>query len=811
MIKNYCITAWRNLWRQKGYSLINILGLAVGMACCLLMLLYVNHELSFDRFHPDADRIYRLNVSAKMGEIDNVGNTTPPPLAQRMMQDFAEVERATRIFPLLTLTVQHQNKVFNESGILATDEHFFQMFRFPIVEASSTLLLKEPQTAVLTQSAAIKYFGNESPLGKTLLMGPEHREFKVIGVVENPPNNTHFTFEILTSISTYKVVQYFDWSWVWCQLVTYVQLKPGVSAAALQAKIPQMVDKYAPAAFDRIGQSYADLKKQGGHWNFLLQPLTAIHLYSGSIGNRLGGSGSIQTVYIFSAIAILIITLACINFINLTTARGARRAKEIGVRKSLGVSKSGLVVQFLAESFLMSAMAMVIALCLVEFALAPFNTLSGKMLRLDMVNNPQLLLSIISLTLLVGLVAGVYPALYLSRVKPVDVLAGSLRLGMKNSWLRNALVVFQFAISVGLIACTVIVYAQLQFVQTMNLGFEKENLLVVNNIDDLKGKEEIFKQSIFSHSPVMNASLSTSAPGRGYFLDFYKPESAPLKDLALASFLADEALLPTLGARVVAGRNFSKEYPADCAGGILINEDAVRKIGWTNPIGQYISYPGGNNAPKYQVVGVFKNFNVESLHSPIVPFAVFHRASKSYNIRGACMIVRVRAGQSREAVAAVEREWNRIAGRLPFDYTFLDAEFDKLFRSEQRLGNVLGMFTLLAIFIACLGLLGLAAYATEVRTKEIGIRKVLGASVTSIVTLLSKDFLRLVLVAIGIALPIGWYGMYRWLQDFAYRTEISWWMFGLAGALAVIIAMITVAGQSFRAARANPVESLRSE
>lgn len=814
MFQNYLKIALRNLARQKGYTAINIIGLAVGIACCLLIVIYVQHELSFDRFHTNAERMYRVNISAKMGEFNGIGGTTPPPVAARLMQDFSEVERATRVFPLMTSTVRSGSNIFNESSILATDEHFFKMFSFQLLAASSNILLNEPRTVVITRSMLEKYFGANvtaaQALGKTLQMGDKRREFKVIGVVENPPSASHISFDMLTSISSYPVVQDFDWSWVWCQLVTYVQLKEGSSVQALQAKLPQMVDKYAPAAFDRIGQSYADLKKQGGYWNIVLQPFADVYLHSNEAGNRLGDAGSVTTIYIFALVAALIIVLACINFVNLATARSARRAKEIGIRKSLGVARKHLVMQFLSESMLVSVIATLLSVCLVELVLHPFNTFSGKTLAIDFTTNWILSAYTLVLMLFVGVVAGVYPALYLSSVQSVDVLSGKLRLGLKSRGIRNALVVFQFTVSVALIACTAIVYSQLAFVRSMDVGFSKENILLVDNADALADKADSYKQELLTQSQVLGVSQTTSVPGRGYFLDYYKLENAPLKDLAIASYLADEDFLKTLGAKIVKGHSFSKEISAECEEGVLLNEEAVKRIGWADPIGQMLMYPGGDGR-KFKVIGVMKNFNVASLHVGIEPFAIFHKASKAYNIRGGAMAVRIRAGESEAAVKAAEQAWKRIAGDKPFEYSFMDEEFDRHFRAEQRLGKVLGLFTLITIAIACLGLFGLAAFTAEQRTKEIGIRKVLGASVASIVALLTKDFLTLVGIAILLAIPLAYWAAGKWLQDFAYRVELSWWVFVSAGLAAVVIAFITVAGQAWRAAHANPVQSLRSE
>ena len=810
MLSNYLKIALRNLLRQKSYSAINIIGLAVGMACCLLMILYVQHELSFDKFHSNADRVYRVNLSAKMGEMDEVTGQTPPPLGGRLRTDFPEVEKVTRIFPLRTTEVRHEDKVFIEPNVLAADEFFLQIFRYPVSEGSSELALKEPNTAVITRDIAQKYFGNSSPIGKILQLGNDKREFKVIAVVENPPSNAHFTFGVLTSLSSYRVVQYFDWSWVWCQLITYVQLKEGASPAALEAKFPQMVEKYAPAAFERIGQSFAEVKKQGGHWDFSLLPLTKIHLYSDRVENPLGTTGNIMYVYLFSAVAVLIISLASINFMNLATARAARRAKEIGIRKSLGINRSSLIVQFLAESLITSTFAMLGAICLIELFITPFNMLAKTSLTLDFIRNPMLTGGLILLTILVGIVAGAYPALYLSSVKPVDVLAGKLRLGVRSSGLRNVLVVFQFSVSVALIAATIFVYHQMDFMRTMDLGFERENVIIIDNASRLGTKAESFKQHLLSQAPFAKVSFSTMAPSRGSFGDFYKPESAPLKDLTISSYMADEDFVPTMGMTMVKGRNFSKEFPADCAGGIILNEEAAKRIGWEEPVGKVITYPGGNNQ-QFNVIGIVKDFHANSLHTAISPFAIFHQASKTYNIRSSCALMRIRKGQSREAVASLEQAWKQFVGDAPLEFSFMDESFDQQYRSEEQLGKVLAVFTSVAIMIACLGLLGLAAYTAEQRTKEIGIRKVLGASVGNIIGLLSKDFLKLVGIAIVIATPLAYWAAGKWLQDFAYKTELSWWVFALAGCTAVIIAFFTVAGQAWRAAEANPVQSLRSE
>ncbi len=821
MFKNYLKIALRNLIKNKLFSAINISGLAVGLACALFILLWVREEIGFDRFHKNADDIYRVNWDFKWNNNEGVGPGTPPPLAARLGNEIPEVAAATRVFPVSKMIVRYENKFFNEPLIRGADANFFEIFSFGFLSGNSQTALAEPNSVILTDKIAAKYFGNEPALGKILTLGEEklifgkrryHNVFKVTGVVKSPPRNSHLQFDLLTSMASHPEVAHFDWSWIWMQVTTYAKLDPGVSARAVEAQIPALVKKYAPAAFERIGFSYDKMIASGDRWNFVLQPMTDIYLRSGQTGNRLGPVGNTVYVYIFATIAVFILLIACINFMNLATARSANRAKEIGVRKALGSGKSMLLAQFLIEAIAFSAIAMVLALFLVELFLAPFNQLAGKNLQLDFFETPWLPATLILLTLLVGVVAGSYPGFYLSSFRPVQIFKGVVRAGKKNQKLRSGLVVFQFAITIGLIVCALLVQKQMDFFRQADMGFDKEGIVIISNDNQRLGMQaEAFKEKLKGDSRFLEVSLATAVPPYFSFEDTYNAASQsgePL-DLQLNSYMADEDYLRTLGIEIVKGRGFSKEFSTD-ESGVLLNEAAVKYFGWDDPVGKTLTYPGGDNRD-YKVIGVMKDFNFMTLHLPITPFALFHHASNSYEIPNSCVVVRIPRTDLANSLKLLESEWKTFAPAMPFEYKFLDEGFEEQYLAERRLGKIFLIFSILTIFIACIGLLGLAAFATEQRTKEIGIRKVLGASVPNLVTLLSKDFSKWVLLANLIAWPVAYFVMNKWLQDFAYRIDIGWWVFALAGGLAFLIALLTVSTQAIKAALANPVEALRYE
>jgi len=821
MFKNYLKIAVRNLIKNKLFSFINIGGLAIGLACALFILLWVRDEISFDRFHKNANAIYRMNWDFKYNNNEGIGPGTPPPLAAALATEIPEVAAATRVFPVSKMIVRYENKFFNEPFIRGVDANFFDLFDFKLLSGNSQTALAEPNSVILTDEIAAKYFGNEPALGKILTIGEEklifgkkmyRNAFKVTGVVKSPPDNSHLQFDMLTSISSHPEVAYFDWSWFWMQVVTYAKLEPNVSVSAVEAKIPALVKKHAATAFKRVGRSYDELIANGGRWNFVFQPMMDIYLRSGQTGNRLGPAGNEAYVYIFATIAVFILLIACINFMNLATARSANRAKEVGVRKALGSKKSMLVGQFLVEAIAFSVIAMVIALFLLELFIAPFNQLSGKNLQLNLFDPPWLPALLTLLALLVGVVAGSYPGFYLSSFRPVQIFKGTIRSGGKSQRLRNALVVFQFAITIGLIVCTLLVQKQMDFFRQADMGFNKEGVVIISNDNHRLGNQaEAFKGRLKSNARFLNAAIATAIPPYYGFEDTYNAESKGGEriDIQLNSYIADEDYLKTLNIEIVQGRGFSKEFSTD-ADGVLLNESAVKYFGWDDPLGKTLTYPGGNNR-EYKVIGVMKDFNFMTLHSPITPFALFHHASKSYEIANSCVVVRIPRTDLANSLKLLESEWKTLAPAMPFEYKFLDESFDEQYLAEQRLGKIFLIFSVLTIFIACIGLLGLAAFATEQRTKEIGIRKVLGASVPNLVALLSKDFSKWVLLANLIAWPLAYFAMNEWLENFAYRIDIGWTVFALAGAIAFLIALMTVSIQAIKAALANPIESLRYE
>ncbi|MFD1145207.1 ABC transporter permease [Larkinella insperata] len=819
MLLNYLKIAIRNLRTHTVYSFINLFGLAVGVASCLLIVLFVNDERAYDQFLPNASRIYQLNTAGNFGGSDFTASGTPPPLGKTVMQEHPEVEAYTRLFKVMDAVVQREhngkvNRSFTEAQIMAADSNFLQVLGFSTLLGDPATCLKEPNSVVVTEKIARKYFGKPNVVGQVLKINSD--PFKITGVLADLPSQSSIQFDFLTPMKNYGVVQYFDWSWVWLNVATYIRLNERVASdpdriQALEARFPAMVKKYAEPAFQRIGQP--DFLKNGGRWAFLIQPITDIHLGSGGMSTHYQNLGDRQQVDTFTVVAVFIVVLACVNFMNLATARSVKRAREVGVRKVLGSHRSTLIAQFLTESLLYSFMASLLGLGLVTVLLPFFNQLAGKTFSADVLTSAEVLAVTGVLALLVGLLAGSYPAFYLTSFNPVQTLKnGILKTSLGQQLTRNGLVVFQFVVSTVLIVGTIVVFAQLRFAQNKDLGLNKENVLVVRNANRLGQNEDAFRQELTRLAEVSNASISTSVPLQGGFGDFYNPvqtaEKQIAKDLLMYSFMTDYDLVPTLNIRLIQGRNFSPEFSDSLS--VILNETAVKQIGWKNPIGQSLVYPGGVRQA-YKVIGVMKDFDMESVRSAMVPFALFHESSKSFEELNSYVVARIRPGKVDAAVKKIEAIWKRFKPDTPFDYTFLDNEFANAYRTEQQTGRVFGAFTALAIFIACLGLFGLTTFAAEQRTKEIGVRKVLGASVASIVGLLSKDFLKLVILSIVIASPIAWYIMNQWLADFKYKIDLEWWMFVLAGGLALVIAFATVSFQSIKAALTNPTKSLKSE
>lgn len=819
MIRNYLKIAIRNIVRQPFYSLINVIGLAVGLTACWFLTMYFFHEQQYDTFLPDANRICMASLELKMGDTEGKTTNTPPPLGIRLVEDYPEVEMTARVFNLGETLVKRQRQgvealIFNESEVIAVDSTFLTLFGFEMKQGDANALNK-PMSVVLTEKMAQKYFGNETAMGQTISFND--RLFTVAGVIKDLPINSSLQFDFLLPTQDFRVVENFAWSWIWLQMDTWVKFKQPVNEenlAKFEAKMPEMVKKYAPAAFERIGQNFEEQLKKGDKYNIQFLPLTRLHLDYVGIDSRLGTLGDDKTVRLFAIIGIFILLLACVNFVNLSTARSIKRAKEVGVRKALGSSKSSLILQFLVESSMMSLLALLVAAMLTVLCLPMFNQLTHVPFTTDAIIKPDVLVVVLSLPILTGLVAGLYPAFYLSKFKTIDTMKNSTgTVGVFVS-VRSGLVIFQFAVSIILLFGVFVVYHQLDFAQKSRTGLQRENILVINNTRHFQdiSEREVFRQKLLQTTGIQDVTHSTFLPSLGGFNDFYEPEqgnqpNTVVQNLAITSFLTDEHFAPTLKLKLTAGRNF--RMTGDSAS-VILNETAAKVIGWKNPIGKWIRYPGNQNQ-RFQVIGIMKDFHLASVRTAIEPVALFHESSKTYQTWGSYMAVRLQPNAEKTVIEKVTHLWKTVLPNVPFEYDFLDASFASMYQSESQTASILLTFTLLALLIACLGLFALATFTAEQRTKEIGIRKVLGASVMSITALISKDFLKLVFVALVIASPIAYYFMEQWLQDFVYRVEISWWVFALAGVLAILIAFLTVSYQAIKAALMNPVKSLKTE
>lgn len=811
LLPNYLKVSFRNFWRNKGYAFINILGLAIGMASCTLILLYVIDEFSYDRFHEKSDHIYRVLTDSKWGDQEGIAYTSPPPLGRVFTEELSGVTSYTRFYKPQPQIVRNEEVHFKEEGIFATDSTFFNIFSFELLKGNPETALKQPYSMVITPHIARKYFDEEQAVGKSLQLGEGKKAYTITGIVATPPSNSHIQFDILTSIYTYGDVEYFDWSWVWNGVATYVTLHEEADPRQAQTHIQAIVNENLPATFNRIGFSFEELLENGGHWTYRLQPFTDVWLHSSAIGNPLGGSSDILYIYILGTAAIFILIIACINFMNLATARSAKRGKEVGIRKTLGSTRKVLAGQFLTESLLYSAAAALLACLLITLVLPSFNNLAAKELAFSLFHQPWIFGGLALLTLFVGLLSGSYPALALSSYRPVEVLKGKIKSGSKGRRLRHVLVVGQFSISLILIIGTLIVYSQLDYMQSKDIGLDKEQVIVIKNGESLDTQQDTFREQLAGIEGIESVSLATNYPTEGDFTDFYHPQNAKGNDLMIASVLTDHYFLETMGIELVEGRNFREESAVDRRS-VIINRKTAEGFGWSpeDAIGQKIIYPGGNYQT-FTVVGVMENFNYYSLMHPVSNFAFFHRSSESYRVDSSYLVAKIAPNRIDGALDAISEQWENFRIDVPFEYVFLDDQFDALYRSQQRMGIVFGVFTIIAILVACMGLLGLVTFATEQRTKEIGIRKVLGASSASIVLLLSKDFAKLTGIAFLLACPIAWYLMQQWLQDFAYRITIGPGIFAVAGVATMLVVLATISFRSLQAALMKPVESLRSE
>ncbi|MDD5764890.1 MAG: ABC transporter permease [Candidatus Marinimicrobia bacterium] len=809
MFVNYLKIAIRNLKKYKQYSIINVLGLTIGITACVMILLYVNFQRSFDRYHENADRIYRIETKASFGGMAFNGPVTCAPMAETLQREFPEVVKATRVFRTGYPVLRYADKAFSEERWFAADSTFFEMFSIPFIDGDPKTALTKPNNVVITESMAKKYFGNEPAVGK-VLNSDKQTDYMVTGVVKDIPANSHFHFDFLCSINSYQFILQ-DQFWLSNNYFTYILLKENASAKALEEKLPSLIPKYiGPQILQTVGRPLEQVMINGNFWGYYLTPLTDIHLHANS-QYELEPGGNASYVAIFVLIAIFILVIACINFMNLATARSATRAKEVGIRKTLGSGRSQLIRQFLAESIFLSLLSVILAMILVKLLLPAFNNMVGTQIEIHYFNNFIIFPLLIALGLAVGFLAGIYPAFFLAAFDPVVVLKGNLKLKSKHSWLRSTLVVFQFVISIVLFSGALIIFNQLKYIQNKNLGFNKEQVIVVEKTDDIGAQVIPFKEQLLRNPDILSVSNSNTIPGRNFSNNAHRREGAtPDETVAINGIHSDTEFAETYQMTLVAGRYFSKDRPAD-SGAVVLNEAAVKAFGIEEPvIGKGIMEygPPERGDIRHEIIGVVKDFHYQSLHYEIRPLAI---ELFQLGQLGRCVSVRVKPENIRETIAYMEKTWKEFASDQAFEYVFFDEDFARLYRSEQDTRKIVTIFSGLAIFIACLGLFGLASFTIVQRTKEIGIRKALGASVRSIFLMLSLDTLKLVLIAMLVSFPISWLIMSKWLQNFSYRISYDFGAFLLAGFAAFIIAIGTVSHQAIRAATSNPVDALKYE
>ena len=808
MFINYLKTAWRNLIKNKGFTALNGLGLTLGIATCLLIVFYVFDELSYDRYNEKADRIYRINNLIKFGGNEGVYASSPAPIAQTIKNDFPEIEQTVRLQNAGRIRVKKGSGYIQENSTVYADSSLFEVFTLPLIEGDKANALRDPKSVVITEQTARKYFNRTDIVGQTLLIN-DNEPYKITGVMKDIPTESHFRFDFFFAMSDLAASR--EAAWLSNNFITYVVLKPGADPSRLEAKFPAFIRKYmGPQLLDALHVTFDGFERGGNYYHFSLFPLTKIHLQSNS-PDDLAPNGNIEYIYIFSAIALFILLIACINFMNLSTARSANRAREVGVRKVLGSPRKYLIIQFLTESILVTLGSAVLALILAWALLPLFNTLSGKELTVSYSMFVRLLPVLLAFVVIIGGLAGSYPAFFLSAFQPIDVLKGKLASGFKGGNLRSVLVVFQFAISFFLITSTIVVYQEIKYIQSRDLGYDRDHVLIVQNTEALGSHAREFKQEIKQLSGIDNATLTGSLPttNDGNATSLFEDRSFDQKRAVNSKLWSvDEDYLGTLGIRLKSGRNFSKEMPTDSSA-VIINEAAAKLLSYANPLNQPLYTPADNSLKTintYHIIGVIKDFNFQTLRKNVTPMALILDEN-----RGA-LSIRIRAGANIPALMEQVRDiWKGLSSNQEFAYSFMEQDFDGLYRAEQRVGKIFLSFSTLAILIACLGLFGLVAYAAEQRTREIGIRKVLGAGISTIVGMLSRDFIKLVLLAILIASPLVWLVMHKWLQGFAYRIHISLWVFIIAGLIALLIAVLTLSFQTIRAAIANPAESLKTE
>ncbi|WP_343746493.1 ABC transporter permease [Chitinophaga sp.] len=806
MIRNYFKIAVRNLARSKGYAAINIFGLAVALATCLLITLFVVDELSYDRYHQKADRIYRVNADFLVNGNAFRERYTPAQMGATMLKDFPGIENYVRLrgFGERSFLVKKGNETLMEQNAGYADSTLFDVFTLPMMAGDPKTALTKPYTMVISQKIAEKYFGKtEAAIGKVLHVDNTD-DYLVTGVIQNMPAASHIHFDFIKSMASLEDSR--NTAWMADNYDTYLLVRPGVSEATLLGYLKTLTKNYMDEPLKKmVGSNIEELERSGNHFRYDLLPLTKIHLHS-PFTNEVEPGGNIQYVYIFAVVAVFILLIACVNFMNLSTARSAGRSKEVGVRKVLGSQRTNLITQFLTESMLTTLIAALAAIVLALLLLPYLNQVAGKSITWDMLLNKWLLLGMLLTVFVVGLLAGSYPAFFLSSFEPIQVLKGKLAIGFRGGWLRNSLVVFQFSTAVMLIVGTLIIYSQLNYIRNKKLGYNREQVVVLKNTASLWVHAEAFKDEVLKLPGVQAGTMTDVLPVSTVMNTsiFSKDAAGSAGQVSgLFEWHVDADYLKTLGMQIAKGRDFSPEIPSDSSA-LLINETAAKLLGYGDLNDRFL-YANNEGGKPLRIIGIVKDFNSGTLHTKIPPIVM--RLSK----RPDMMAFRIHTSDIPALISNIEDKYHSVTGMegQPFQYTFLDDDFSRLYAADQRTGKIFISFTCFAVLISCLGLFGLVTYAAEQRTKEISIRKVMGASVASIVALLSRDFLKLVAVAIVVASPLAWWIMDRWLQDFAYRISIGWWVFAVTAFLAILITIVTICLQAIKAARANPVVALR--
>ncbi len=812
MIQNFILVAFRNLIRQKVYSCINIVGFAISISACVLILLYVQHEVSYDKFFSKADRIYKMAVERIYPEHRTFFATVPYSFGDAMKKDFPEVARTLQVnASRIPILVSYQSsateiKSFEEEHFIMADSTFFKFFDLEMVIGDRDTVLTKAGQVVITEATALKYFGQENPVGKTL--GADANQYTVSGVCKNLPGNTHLQFDLVCSKEGFPNFRIENYTLFTSHL--YVELKPTANPKDLETKFPQMVDTYAAAEIERtLGQSWEDYKKAGNGYRYFLQPLASIHLDPTNLESTITANGNRDYVNILFIISILILAIACINFMNLATARSAERAREVGVRKTLGSDKRQLVQQFLTEAILVAFIATALALLLAHLMLPLFNQLAGKQLVLAF--DWKGVIALFGFALLVGILSGLYPAFVLSSFNPVLVLKGNFSGNAKGAWLRNGLVVFQFMVSIVLMVGTFVVTQQMRYMQSKKLGFDKDQVVMVERLFSMQDNTNTYINEIKQHASVINAAKATAMLGRSnsFYTEQFNAEGS--SDILTAKYMGiDDQFAQTIEFELKEGKFFSEETNDSLS--VILNEKAAKALGLDNPIGRKLisneENGEGVNTPKtFTIIGIVTDFHFQSLRDEISPLVIY---SMEYFRFKPFLAVKIKSGNLQATLAQLESKWKELAPGKPFRYSFLDEQLKRIYAVEKRSGDLLSVFSALAISLACVGLFGLSAYTATLRTREIGVRKVLGASVTGVTLLLSKDFTKLVVIAFVLAVPVSWWVVNNWLQKFAYRIPLGAQPFVLAGVAALGIAWLTVSYQSIKAALINPVNALRN-